>query len=243
MADRIDLPKVTVQKDAKAHSFPLQIALQTQEFIQGVVFYFIIIDKAAGEFVRLPNGLDTLRTILLRSDMKNSEWESGWNYLEKYKDIFKNAVFQNALISIRSHWDWYANKLAGFIIYSQDNLGNPLAQSEIKQLRKITYKEIVEQVEIMENSCSLDFNISEETKRNIKEMSLVRNLGLHNRWEVDQQYLEKTTENNKFKKGDIRDFDAKELISWHKDLINIIGKIYEPIAIKYVSVPMYPPAP
>ena len=88
MAERISLPKVMIQKDAKAHPFPCQIALQTQEYMQGVVLYFICADRAAGEFVRLPNGLNMLKAILLKDDMREQDWESGWNYLEKYRKYF-----------------------------------------------------------------------------------------------------------------------------------------------------------
>jgi len=34
---KIRLPLISVKKDAEAHKFPIQIAYQTQEFIQGFI--------------------------------------------------------------------------------------------------------------------------------------------------------------------------------------------------------------
>ncbi len=241
MVKRIYLPKVTMQKDAKAHPFPFQIALQTKEFIQGAVFYFAIYDEAAGIFLRMPDSIKILEEIFINKGMKKSNLELSWQIFQGYKSVFESMVFRNVLLTVRSYWDWYTNKLAEFIIFAQENVGSILSKRDITQLRKITFKEITNQLEIMGNICSLDFDISEETKGNIKEMSLVRNLGLHNRWEVDKQYLEITAENKRFQIGDTRDFDAKELGVWHKSLIDIIGMTCKPIAIKYVSAPMFPP--
>jgi len=241
MAERVPLPKVVIQKDAKAHPFPCQIALQTQEYMQGVVLYFICADRAAGEFVRLPNGLNMLKAILLKDGMQEQDWESGWNYLEKYRKLFRGVVFQNVLIVIRSCWDWYVTKLAEFIIFvHKNNTDDVLSSKDRKRLRRINYPEILEQISILERICNLDFRVSEETKRYIKEMSLVRNLGLHNRWEVDQDYLGKTFEYNRWQLGDIRTFDILELKPWHGSLIDLISKTWKPVAIQYVSAPPYP---
>ena len=240
MAERIHLPKVVIQKDAKAHPFPCQIALQTQELMQGAVFWFVCADEAAGEFVRLPNGLNILKTNLLKAGMQEREWESGWNYLNKYKNLFQSAVFQNVLIVIRSYWDWYITKLVEFIIFARENTDDALMGSNLKNLRRITNPEILEQISIVEQACKLDFRVSEKTKQHIKEMSLVRNLGLHNRWEVDQIYLNKTAEQSQLQIGDIRTFDSKELNLWHRSLIDLIGKTWKPVAIQYVSAPPYP---
>lgn len=241
MVERIPLPKVITRKDAKAHPFPYQIALQTRELIQGAVFYFICVDKAAGEFIRLPNGLSMLKTSLLKEGMKESDWESGWEYLDKYKNLFQSFIFQNVLITIRSLWDWYINKLSKFIIFAQDNIENALQPKERGKLEKITHKDIIDQLSIIEEVCKSRFEISEETRLNVKEMSLVRNLGMHNRWEVDQQYLDKSSAPDRWQIGDIRTFDSKELRLWHESIIELINRTCKPVAIKYVSVPPYPP--
>ncbi len=240
MSDKIELPKITIQKGAKAHLFPIQIAYQTQEFLHGAIFYFTISDESSGIFFHIPNSINILESSLKRKGMKKPEWDLGWNIIQQYKNMFENMVFKNVLITIRSYWDWYINQLSKFIIFAQENIGNPLQTKEYKQLTRITYKEIVEQVEIIERICRLDFNLSQEIKQKIKEMSLVRNLGLHNRWEVDQQYISKTIAKNDLKIGYIRNFTAEELHAWHKVLIKLLHDTSIPIANKYLNVHKYP---
>lgn len=238
---RIPLPKVMMRKDAKVHPFPYQIAQQTQELMQGAIFWFICADEAAGAFIHLPNGLNILKANLLKAGMQEEEWESGWNYLNKYKNLFQDVVFQNVLIVIRSYWDWYITKLVEFTILARENTDDALMESSKKKLRRITHLEILEQISFLERVCNLDFKISSETKQCIKEMSLVRNLGLHNRWEVDQLYLDKTSKRNQWQIGDIRTFDVGELRLWHRSLIDLISKTCKPVAIQYVSAQAYPP--
>ena len=240
MAKRIPLPKVTTRKGATAHPYPFQIALQTHELIQGAVFYFIFADKATGEYIRLPNGLDMLKANLLKAGLQERDWKSGWKYFNKYKNLFQDIIFHNVLVAIRSYWDWYINKLAEFIIFAHESTGDELMKNELEKLRRITHPEILEQISIIEKVCKLDFHISEETKQNVKEMSLVRNLGLHSRWEVDQKYLNKTSEQNQWQISDIRTFDSKELILWHRSLIDLINKTCKPVAVKYVLAAKHP---
>jgi hypothetical protein len=209
--------------------------------MQGAIFWFICTDEAAGEFIRFPNGLNILKTNLLKAGMQEKEWESGWNYLNEYKKLFRSIVFQNVLIAIRSYWDWYITKLVEFIIYARENTDDALLGSNLKKLRRITYQEILEQISIVAQVCKLDFGISEKTKQHIKEMSLVRNLGLHNRWEVDQIYLNKTLEQSQLQIGDIRTFDSTELNLWHRSLIDLIGKTCKPVAVQYVAAQTYLP--
>jgi hypothetical protein len=240
MTDRIGLPKITIQKDAKAHPFPLQIAWQTQEFLHGAIFYFIISDESSGIFFRTPNAINILESSLVKKGMKNPEWDLGWSIFQKYKSSFENMVYRNVLISIRSYWDWYINQLSGFIVFAQEKMGNPLTVKEIKLSSRITRPEIIDQISLVEKTCLLDFHISEETKSNIKELSLVRNLGLHNRWEVDKQYILKTKVSKIFKTGDMRNFTAEELQLWHKALIELIHNTSIPLATKYLYAPTYP---
>ena len=132
------------RQDAKAHPFPYQIALQTLEYLQGAVFYFICADEAAGEFIRLPGSLDRLKAVLLKGGMQEWNWDSGWSYLDKYREIFRNAVFQNVLVVIRSYWDWYITKLAKFIVFAREAKGDALSEKDRKRLLRINRPEILE---------------------------------------------------------------------------------------------------
>jgi hypothetical protein len=92
----------------------------------------------------------------------------------------------------------------------------------------------------LEKSCGVGFGISGGEQGHLKEMSLVRNLALHNRWEVDEKYLDSTSNNKQWNIGQLRLFDSSELGLWHKSLLGAVKKSWQPIAIKYVNAPFFP---
>lgn len=99
---KIPLPPVNKTSGAKAHSFPIQVSIQTQEFIQAVLFYAMFADIAAGKYVRLPNALNNIEQELIKEGLDKQLWDNGWSYLQRYQPIFNNTIFQNVLILMRS---------------------------------------------------------------------------------------------------------------------------------------------
>ena len=91
----------------------------------------------------------------------------------------------------------------------------------------------------MEESCGIKLSLSPQILSNINEMSLVRNLGLHNRWEVDDFYLRKTS-SSIWELRDVRIIEIGELQSWAGSLSKLINETSLQIAIKYVGAPDYP---
>jgi hypothetical protein len=240
MGIKIPLPSFTRLPGSKAHPFPAQVSIQTQEFIQGVLFYVMFADVAAGEYVRLPNALNNIQEKLIDEGMTQKIWDDGWNYLEKYKVIFENTVFQNTAIFMRSHWDWYIRQIGEFVEFARNHVASPTLSSKQKQqLSKIGWKEMTDQLSILEDSCGISFGISSAISSDIKEMALVRNLGMHNRWEVDQFYLNKTSTSGWTLK-DVRLIDISELRSWGRSLSKLINETSFQIAVKFVSAPDYP---
>ena len=205
----------------------------------GVLFYAMIADVAAGEYIRLPNGLSQLEQSLTGSGLCKKEWDDGWKRLEKYQSVFENSVFQNVLILMRSHWDWYIRQISEFIRFARNYVASPvLDKKQQKLLHYVDRKDIKEQLLILEMATGLGFNISASTLSSVDEMSLVRNLGLHNRWEVDTHYLAKTSSST-WELKDVRFVSVAELGEWRKSLWEIIDKTVFPVAIKYVSAPDY----
>ena len=180
---KIPLPSLSRTPGAKAHSFPIQVSIQTQEFIQAVLFYPMFADSAAGEYVRLPNALDNIEEKLIKEGLDKKLWDNGWNYLQKYQPIFNNTIFQNVVVLTRSHWDWYIRQIGEFVSFAGNYVSSPVLDArQRKSLARIGWNEITQQLSILEESCGIKFNISDATLSDINEMSLVRNLGMHNRW-------------------------------------------------------------
>lgn len=237
---KIPLPSVSKTPGAKAHSFPIQVSVQTQEFIQAVLFYAMFADIAAGKYVQLPNALDNIEQELIKEGLEKKLWDNGWSYLQRYQPIFNNTIFQNVLILMRSHWDWYIRQMGEFVSFARNHVSSPaLDRNQEKDLARIGWKEIAQQLTILEKSCGIKFNLSSAILSDINEMSLVRNLGMHNRWEVDDYYLNKTS-SSKWDLKDVRLIDIAELRSWSGSLSKLINETSLEIAIKYVHSPDFP---
>lgn len=73
----------------------------------------------------------------------------------------------------------------------------------------------------------------------VKKMSYVRNLGLHNRWEIDAFYLRKTLTSG-WVLGEIREVSIAELRTWVSSLTKLLDETSIPIAKEYCSAPDYP---
>jgi hypothetical protein len=236
----IPLPSVTRLPNASAHGFPAQIHIQTYEFMMGAMFYATVADEAAGGFIRLPNGLANLENNLRQNGMTKKEWDRGWQILEKHLPVFQNSVFQNVLVLVRSHWDWYIRQLGSFVAFARQHVPSPVLSNKQQNLfDDLDRREIEKQLSILEGACGLTFNLPGSTMVAVKEMSLVRNLGLHNRWEVDAFYLSKTPSSG-WTKGEIRIVGIEELRTWVSSLTKLLDETSMPIARKYCSAPDYP---
>lgn len=140
---------------------------------------------------------------------------------------------------MRSHWDWYISHLGAFINSSYPyKYGKSLSKSKQKELLKIGFKGITQQIDILNNLFDLDIYPDDASLENVREMSLVRNLGLHNRWEVDQFYLE-STKTTGWNISEVRTFEIKELEQWHSALVELINQSWKPIAIQFNGSPEY----
>jgi hypothetical protein len=240
MRVKIPLPKITKAPNAMAHPFPLQITFQTYEFINGMMFYAMVSDIASGKYVRLPKGLDKIEEEVLQGGLSKKAWDEGWEQLQKYMPVFEKSVFQSVVILARSHWDWYIRQLGGFVRFARKHVPSPLLdKQQQKSLDSVDRKEIKKQLSILEESCGVTFSIPNTVMSSVEEMSLVRNLGMHNRWEVDSFYLSKTSTTN-LEVGDVRLFEITELQNWISSLTKLLNETSLPIAEKYVFAPDYP---
>ncbi|MCZ6834428.1 MAG: hypothetical protein O7G85_01510 [Planctomycetota bacterium] len=238
---RIPLPFVCREPNDKTHPFPVQIALQTQEFMQASIYHIAFMDIATGQRIRLPNGLAEVEQELFDGGLEKIHNDEAWALLQKYQSIFSRFVYQNVLILLRSHWDWYIDKLAAFTQHGNTEIGGPtLSNNAQKNLERLGFAAIRRQIEILEQCTGLTFQFDASTIDHAEEMALVRNLGIHNRWEVNYHYRSKSIFATRWSEGELRVFDATELEQWHISLINMIHNTSFPIAKLYCSASDYP---
>lgn len=219
---RISLPAIEVRSDAKGHPFPIQIAYQTQEFIQGALFYASFADLAAGETVSRPGGVEAVEARMKLGGLGADVTDQGWVLLGKYRAVFGSVVFQSVLITLCSHRDWYIRKLSRFILFARNELkSEPLPKAVLGTLGKPDRSSIKAQIEAICDASGFALSLADSEVRELVEMSLVRNLGLHNRWEVDEVYAQRTVTNSPAV-GELRVVDAVELQRWHALLIKLL---------------------
>lgn len=236
---RIPLPTVSQSANAEAHPFPIQIGCQAREFLQGALFYAAFADLAAGEFVRQPNGVERIEQIMASKGLLPGTSDEAWLILRKYQSIFGGVVFQSVLVSLCSHWDWYIRRLAEFIRFARDHVGGPaLSKDELRNLERADRLSLEDQVRTITTATGVDLQLSADDLGTLAEMALVRNLGLHNRWEVDITYLAKTNTAG-LVEGDLRTVTSAELGRWHQMLIHALRSSSFEIAKLYRAVPRY----
>jgi hypothetical protein len=234
---RIPLPPATQNGEAKAHPFPIQIGYQTLEFLHGAIFYATVTDLATGAYIKHHQGRAKLEEHMESLGLEVDAHAKGWEILQKYESIFTSLPFQSVLVSLCSHWDWYVRRLSGFIRAGRTHLGElPLTKDQEQKLKRADRLPLNEQLQILSTASGVDFDLTESDINLLYEMSLVRNLGLHNRWEVDDTYLSQS-QSTSYSVGDIRDLSSSELGQWHKLLIKLINHSSINVAIKYVGAP------
>jgi hypothetical protein len=237
---RIPLPIVSRRPDGRAHPFPIQVSLQAQEFIQGALFHAAFADIAAGEFVRLPDGVNRVERVMRGRGLAQDVFEQGWQLMRKYQAIFAGTVYQSVLITLNSHWDWYIRKLSEFIRFARSSVGGPaLSNADEKRLARADRLPLGEQLEVIELAIGVTLRLVADERQELMEMSLVRNLGLHNRWEIDPQYLRETKQKG-LQVGKLRLIGIEELQSWHSLLIKLLGSSGLECAKRFNDAPDFP---
>lgn len=234
---KLDLPPMGRRPDAEAHTYPFRIGLQASEFIQAAIFLTAFRDEAAGLTVRSTGGLRRVEQ-QLGLDPASDISAQAWKYLEKYKAVFSKHVFQYTLITMRSHWDWYVSRLGVFVEFCRDHVPSPrLSNTEKQRLGRIGFRPIGEQAELLSKATGITFGFKPETIEQAKEMSRVRNLGVHNRWEVDAYYRANHSSSRAWEVGELREFDAEELQRWHAALVELVNVTGIEVAKVYRDAP------
>ena len=228
---RIPLPDIKRSQEATIHPYPFQIALQTLEFMQGSLFHASLVDIASGAYVRQPDGMSNLERIFMERLDSPKTYDEAWGIIGKYQAVFERVPFQSVLIALNSHWDWYARKLINFIQFARRDLNQPaLAKSEIDRIKRFASLPICEQLDVIQIAACRPLTLGDADKSELQEMALVRNLGLHNRWEIDDRYLERTVRRG-YQVGEIRFIEIDELNRWHQ----VFNKVVQATGIEVAS--------
>ena len=232
---------MTRSPGAKAHPYPFQIGYQATKLIQGSVFYSAFVDAAVGEFVHEhpADAYQRVEKAFLKHGMNKESIDLSWKCMREYMDIFPSPVFQYSLYSMVIHWDWFVSQLGNFVYFARLHDNNPpIRNKQTNKLQKLGMEKTDDQLLLLKAATGLNFNIENTKYELFKEMLLVRNLGMHNEWEVDQFYLERTKTTG-WKVGQLRSFTSSDLFDWQGALLHILQELAAEISKRYVAIPNY----
>ncbi len=220
------------------HPYPKIISLRAQRLLQGSLFYFIFLDTATGLYLStsLDPERDVREALISKAHWNLQTYEISWDCFTEYVDEFLNPIQQQVIFSMVSHWDWFVSKIGKFIIFANHEL-NLFPQSE-KDLNNLSFKPFNKQLEIIKSASRIPLKINPVSLELIQELHLVRNLGLHNEWEVDELYLQRSKSSG-YITGQKRNVEISEINSWHKAFVDLITILSDEIASHYYLVSSY----
>ncbi len=219
-----------------ANLYPMKIALRAQRLIQGSLFYGVIADMSIGQYFSVvPDAEKKMKELLINSGWSENTYETSWSCFVEYINEFENPIFQHAVFSIISHWDWYISNLGKFIYFAEGEISSDKKRDN--NLLKLSTKPFAEQINIMKKQTGITIKMEKDLEL-IEEMHLVRNLGLHNQWGVDNTYL-KHSKNKNFEIGKKRLVEIQELEKWHSAFLDLVAETANQIAILYAGVRSY----
>lgn len=210
--------------------------------LQGVMTYTSIVDAATGLFFiqQQAQGYEQIKNLHLRQGMTEARWDEDWRYLEEYLQLFPHPVIQNTVFSIKSHWDWYIDRLGKFLEFAKKHEPDPILNNrQQKKLERIGRSAISEQITIVESATGVSLGLEQSNLESVEEMARVRNLSMHNLWEVDQDYLANSRQKH-WQVGEVRQVTISEMEQWHKSLTEIIVPVSTQLSERYNRVPDYP---
>ena len=214
MNTKLPLPKISRKSDAEAHPYPWQIGVQAQRFLQGAIFYPTFVDMVVGQYFneKKEDGYKNVRDKFIQAGLGVANWELSWSCFEEYLNIFPNPVYQATIFAMRSHWDWYISCLANFIQFARTQVVKSSSLSRVQQdkLAKLDFEPFRKQFELLNLACGIALAVDENTITSLEELNLVRNLGIHSLWEVDEFYISKSKTTG-WDVGDIRTITFGEL--------------------------------
>jgi hypothetical protein len=238
------LPIISRSPASKAHPYPLQIGMRAEQMLQGASFYAAFVDVAVGLYRdSTPDAAEQIQAHFRGLGTDDHTWDQGMECMVAYMTVLPSPVFQAVVVQMVSQWDWYVRKLGDFVRFGRRHSTSPhvLSSDEEKGLRRIGIAPIRDQIKALAAVSGGRFRVSPEEMQQLEELTVVRNLGIHNQWEVDAHYIDKSA-NARWRVGYIRDVAPIELEAWRKVLSAVMLRSAVEIAQLYYGAPPYEPS-
>ena len=214
---------------------PWRLGARAMEMIQLSLFYAAFTDIATGEYVRLPSGIENMDKLFAQKGMDKQTYDECWKLFEEHLSTIKNMPYQSVLISMNSRWDWFVRNIKDYVGSSMTASNQATLDKKIQSSwNRVDRLPILEQLKAIESIGEDQFDLAAENCSELEEMTLVRNLGLHNNWEIDEIYLRRTIRRG-YKLGATRVLALPELMKWHEILHQLIIKTCKMISNRFCA--------
>jgi hypothetical protein len=225
-----------VYRDRKGHPYPLQIGLRLHERLQAAVFYVIFQDVAAGVQVRRPGGVDEVSQALRDGGLAKDVEDEAWSYMGKHKDELQQVPYQSVVFQMFALWDWYVGKLHQFSDAALHELQEfpDLNGKKSGDWARFGFLSIENQIDFFATITGIPCSLSETALESLRELRLVRNLGIHNLWKVDEEYLSNSG-TGPWETDEFRMLNPAELLQWQESLQGVVRRLSVETAKRFAA--------
>src|SRR5262245_35804356 len=237
---RIELPEVELKEGVRAHIFPLQIGEQVKEMIRATETHLSLTGRAVETMWQN----EEWTKIVFQEESKVYSQESfrlGFQTMIKYAPLFESYIRQHAVIFLVSEWDWYVTKLMQFLrrSWKMEEWGGKTKRPQGFKKDK-TVSEIEADVRRIQNLCGVsEWPFDPRVVEQWNELSLVRNLGIHHRWEVNRHYLKASMWREYWYPGDLRIPIEDEVVTWIDCVKDAVNNTSVWAAKRFADAPAY----
>lgn len=193
------------------HPYPITTYVDADATIQAFMDYMDGMGFARRAVSAQPGGLPK---ILEENGWSTERIEKSVAIQRRIGSLLRGFTLQNNIFIMAFQWDWFIYRIGRFVLWGLEQEKSPLLSMGLRDdLGRITARAVSRQLARLEFACGLKDVVSATAMEDIEELGLMRNIGAHNRWEVDEKYLASTKTvgpNGPWKIGEYRSYGDDE---------------------------------
>ena len=210
------------------HPYPHRLAQYVREMILAQYTYHRAKIAAMQALEKCPDGLKQLQIELkvgLDGGLREDVFRDHWQFEQRFQGMRRVWDNQAIVVLWSSAWDWFIRQLIEFVTKAE------LARGREVKYQKIVYAPFKEQIAWLDRLCNSSIP-GQQSLDAVDEMICVRNLGLHNAWEVDRKYLHQHR-GGSFQLGQIRAVKSDELLNWQRGILAVLDHYASAVAKRF----------
>lgn len=224
------------------HPYPIRTYVDADSTIQAYMDYMDGLGFARKEITSRPGGLET---VLEANGWSRERIEKSVAIQKRIGPLLRGFTLQNNIFVMAFQWDWFIYRIGRFVLWALAQEGRSELSAGLRHdLERLSFLEVSRQISRLELACGLSGTVNPRAIEDIQELHLMRNIGAHNRWEVDEKYLEMTKTvgpDGPWRIGEYRVYGDEEWLRLNLSLRRDgTYKIAEAVAIRFSGLGDFP---